>query len=134
MARSFLSACAAVFSVALLAGCATLTPEQEAEIARQAARPVTCLAGSDCQMKWSRAIEWVAENSSYKLLTQSDRVIQTMGPLDEDPASAFLITLADRGSGLSEVVFRSGCDNMFGCIPTTRQLRASFAAYVMGPD
>jgi serine protease Do len=38
-----------------------------------------------------------------------------------------------QGGGNAVIDFDGGCDNIFGCIPSMLEERASFANYVMGP-
>jgi hypothetical protein len=115
-----------------LAGCVTATPEQQTALAVQAARPVTCQGAEDCEVKWSKATQWVLNHSGYKIRSQSDTMIATMGPLPSDPTAAFTITKLAQGAGLYTFDFRGGCDNIFGCIPSLVQSKASFVTEVMG--
>jgi hypothetical protein len=117
----------------LLAGCATVSPEQQAALSAEASRPVTCTAGPDCEVKWGRALKWVLDNSSYRVQSQSDVMISTMGPLPNDPRPAFTITKMATGGGAYVIDFRAGCDNMFGCIPSLVEAKASFVRTVMQP-
>ena len=121
-----LTACAAI------AACTTMTPAQQAETQRQAARPVTCTV-ADCEVKWGRALQWVLNNSAYKIQNQSESLLTTMGPLPDDPRPAFTISKIAQGDGRYVIDFRAGCDNMFGCVPTLVESRASFVQAVMGP-
>ena len=122
----------------LLTGCTT--PQQRLEFAmqrleidRQAARPVTCTAGEDCEVKWGRALQWVLDNSAYKLQTQSDALLSTFGPFPNDPRPAYSISKVATGGGNYVIDFRGGCDNIFGCQPTLLEGKASFVGAVMGP-
>jgi hypothetical protein len=123
-----------VLLVALfLSSCASIPPEQKAAMQALANRPVVCKKGVDCDEKWSKATQWVKQNCSYKFQTVSDNVIQTMGPLPNDPSPAFTITKVSSGNGLYAFDFDGGCDNMFGCIPSVLQSKISFINYIMGP-
>jgi len=126
-----LTAMAALF-VFQLSGCARLSPQQEAILQQAANRPITCQAGKDCEEKWSQAVYWVKQNSAYKFRTVSDNVIQTMGPLPDDPSPAFTITKVATGNNSYALDFDGGCDNMFGCVPSLLILKASFADYIIG--
>lgn len=117
-----------------LIACAHMTPEQQAALQQDANQPVTCKAGPDCEEKWSRAVQWVKQNSEYKFQTVSDNVIQTMGPLAHDPSAAFTITKVATGHNTYEIDFDGGCDAMFGCMPSLLASKASFVDYVMGPE
>jgi hypothetical protein len=83
-------------------------------------QPITCQAGPDCETKWSRATAWIAQNAAYKVQTASDSIIQTMGPLPNDPRPSFTVTKAGDSTGTYTVSFNGGCDNFLGCIPPSR--------------
>lgn len=112
--------------VLMLAGCATAPTAPAAQ-----GKPLTCTTGADCDFRWSRAVSWVVTNSGYKIQTQTDSVIQTMGPTHDNPTPAFTVTRVAVSPGVYEFTFGGGCDNLFGCIPTVDESRASFAAYIM---
>jgi len=77
-------------------------------------------------------VQWVKENSAYKFQTVSDTVIQTMGPLPDDPRPAFTVTKVSTGNNSYKIELDGGCDNIFGCVPSLLKLKASFAVAVMG--
>lgn len=117
----------------LLAACDTMTPAQKAALTAQASRPVVCVSALDCRVKWSRAVQWVSDYSAYKFKTQTDLVIETMGPAHDDPRPAFTITRTANADGTSTINFDGDCANIFGCIPSMLEERASFVQFVMGP-
>ncbi|HLG85976.1 MAG TPA: PDZ domain-containing protein [Alphaproteobacteria bacterium] len=128
-ARFYQVAAAIIF----LNACAHQTPEQEAALRAEAARPVECGGAEDCQVKWSRALQWVKNNSAYKFQQATDSLIATMGPLPDDPRPAYTITKILQVGGRATFDFDGGCDNIFGCVPSMLQAKASFVNYVMGP-
>jgi hypothetical protein len=112
-----------------LGACATAQPKVATPL-----RPITCTKGADCDGKWSRAVSWVATNSAYKVQTQTDSIIQTMGPLPDDPRPAYSVTKLATGPTTYEITFNGGCDNWLGCIPGVTEARAEFAGFVLnGP-
>jgi len=121
--------------VLLLAGCATMTPEQIA--AKQvkeanAEREVMCVKGKDCDVKWGRAIDWIVRESKWKIKIQTDNLIQTSG-LDSGDSRhpGFVVTKVGVGNGRFQITMDWQC----GCIgdmlndPT---LKASFNTFVLG--
>ena len=116
----------------VVSGCVTPNPAANAALQAAASRPVTCSSKADCDAKWSRAIEWVKENSEYKFQSVSDYVIQTMGPLPDDASPAFTITRVSNPDGSASFNFDGGCDNMFGCVPSMLEEQASFVDFIMG--
>lgn len=122
-----------VVACIFLSACGTTTPAQRAALNAEASRPVVCTSDRDCRVKWSRAIAWVSQNSAYKFKTQTDFLIQTMGPLSDDTSSAFTITRTANADGTATIDFAAGCDNFLGCIPSVLEEKASFVHFVMGP-
>ncbi len=111
----------------LLAGCTTIPSDPAVmELSR---RDVICTEGADCDAKWSRAVAWVAQNSRWRIQTQTDTLIQTMGPLDTSDA-AFTITKVAHGNGTYTILFAAGCGSMFGCIPSVPGLKVVFNQFV----
>jgi hypothetical protein len=121
---------ATVGALVILTGCAATVPQQVTVAPPPA---ITCKLGPDCDAKWSRAVSWITTNSSYKIKTQTADIVQTMGPTDSSPNSAFTVTkVAQNTGGLYEITFAGGCDNWIGCIPTVSESRARFTAFVLG--
>ena len=120
-----------VLILCLLGLSACATPQQKAKWEFEASRPVTCSQGSDCEVKWSRALIWVQDHSRWKLRIANDTLITTEGPFDTTDA-AYSITKVPTGTGTYTIVFRAGCGNMFGCVPSILELQASFLNFVMG--
>jgi hypothetical protein len=121
-----------LYFMLMLSGCA-MNPQQQAALLAQANRPVTCQKGDDCDAKWSLATQWVQQHCAYKFQTISENVIQTMGPLHDDPRPAYTITKVSDGKGVYTFAFDGGCDNIFGCVPSLLEAKASFVTYVIGP-
>ena len=128
-------ACSAALVVAILivAGCSTVTPQQEAQIHANANRKITCSKGTDCDMKWGRAIAWISQNSHWKIQTQTDYIIQTYTALGGSPSSSFLVNKVPVDNDTFEIVMTSGCGNMFGCTPDATTLKAMFTNFIIGP-
>lgn len=116
----------------ILSGCATLTPEQQAQLEKDATQQITCTKGDDCEVKWGRAITWISRNSQWKIQTQNDSMIQTYTPINQSAASGFLVNKIPLGNGVYEIAMTSGCDNLLGCIPNATELKASFNRFVIG--
>ncbi len=115
-------------SALTLAGCSASPPAPNAAAPVQ---PITCTKGPDCDVKWSRAVSWVATNSSYKIQTQTDNIIQTTGPLPNDPDPAYTVTKVARAPNMYEITFGGGCESLIGCMPTIAEARAQFASFVL---
>lgn len=119
-----------VLIVALvLTGCATVDPATQAAQDANAAMQVTCDNAEDCELKWARALQWVQENSRWKLRNVTDSLITTEGPLST-PSPAYEVTKFPLGGGRYEIRFRAGCGNIFGCVPSIKEVTASFNAFV----
>jgi hypothetical protein len=108
---------AILLSMVLLAGCAT-----------GGDGVITCVPGADCDAKWSRAMQWLQQNSSWKVQTSTDTQLLTEGPLDT-AKPAFEVTKAARDDGRFEISMRAWC-GAEGCEPLLPQLQASFRKFV----
>jgi hypothetical protein len=116
-----------------LSGCVTMTPEQQARLQADANQKITCMKGSDCDMKWGRAVAWISQNSHWKIQMQSDHLIQTYTAVGNSSYSGFLVNKVPIDTDTFEIVMSSGCANMFGCIPDATTLRAKFNNFIIGP-
>ena len=126
-------ACAAIFITAqVLSGCKTLTPEQQAQLEKDAALQITCTTGEDCDAKWSRAIAWITRNSHSPIRTQNDFMIQTYPSPRGSSASSFLVTKLASGSGVYKITMTSTCGGFPDCEPSATELSAKFNRFVAG--
>jgi hypothetical protein len=124
-----------IFILFLLAGCATLTPEQIAEKQAKeisAAREIICVKGGDCEVKWGRAINWVKRESKWKIQIQTDSAIQTLGLDSGDSHSpGFIVMKVPAGNGRFRITMDSSC-GCIGDLLNDPSLKASFNAFVLG--
>lgn len=120
-----------VWIAAVLLGSLTGCPVRtDPALLAAANEPVLCQKGDDCDMKWSRAQQWVLKNSNWKLQTATDMLLQTFNGPAEATESSFTVSRVARGNGVSEILFESGCGNWIGCIPDGLTLKARFVRFV----
>lgn len=114
--------------VLLLAACTHVTPEQRIA----AAQPVWCEEAKDCELKWTRAVQWLVENSHWKIRTATENLLTTEGPFDKTFLS-YEITKLYVNHGVYEIRFKAGCHDFgLGCNPDVTQATASFKQFVNG--
>jgi hypothetical protein len=119
---------AAVFAAGgLMCGCALSQPPPVAP-----PEPIICMAGPDCDAKWSRAASWIAANSVLKVQIRTDSVIQTTPPVQFDATPAFTVTKVARGEGRYEITFNAACGIGARCVPPIAEARARFTQAVLG--
>lgn len=111
-----------------------VSPQQQAAINEQAQRQITCMQGEDCDIKWGRAVAWVAKYSSWKIQLQSDLIIQTYSAVGGSPSPGYLVNKVPLGNGRFHITLTSGCDNIFGCVPDHTTSLASFNQFVGGSE
>jgi hypothetical protein len=119
----------AVCLIILLSACAT---QQRAQWEQDAAQPLTCSKGPDCEAKWDRALKWMQNNAEPTIQIANETIITTNIPSDR--ASAIIsITKNETEPGTYTINFRASCSWIFGlyCTPSILELKASFANYVM---
>ncbi len=123
--RGFAPLAHVAFALAL-SSCAGVEPNEAASL------PISCKPGLDCDRKWSRAAAWVAQNASYKIEIQNDRLIQTCGPEGKSPGTAMKVEKLAAPDGSTKFMLEISCANILGCVPDLDYLTGSFVAYVSG--
>ncbi|HYC93197.1 MAG TPA: hypothetical protein VEO54_28590 [Thermoanaerobaculia bacterium] len=103
------------------AGCASTATDE---------RVITCTAGADCDAKWSRAMQWLQHNSSWKVLTSTDTQLVTEGPLDTAKPAFEVTKVAHEDGKTAHIAMRAWCGSG-DCTEVIRQLRTSFTDYVL---
>ena len=111
----------------VLSACAST---QRAQWKQDAAQPLTCSRGPDCEAKWDRALTWVQNNSESTIDTANESIINVHIPRHSSSA-IFTITRTEAEPGTYTINFRAGCSSMLGCTPSILELKASFGNYVM---
>ena len=92
-------------------------------------KAITCTAGSDCDEKWSRAMQWLEKNTSSKV-TATDTQLTVAESVD-DAKPAFEVTKATPDEGRTfEISMRAWCA-AGGCDDVVSRLRTSFYDYVL---
>jgi hypothetical protein len=106
--------------------------ERDEALLAAANQTITCTAGTDCEYKWSRAMEWVQNNSAWKFRTVTDTLLTTEGPNDT-VKPAFEIARLSQGDGKNyRITMRAWC-GAGNCEELITQLRANFNRFVMVP-
>jgi len=139
----------------LLAACA-----RGPVVVEEAPEPVVCRRGSDCDVKWQRARDWVVAHSRWPIRQNTDTLIATDGPGDTRYA-AFVIhrVPSTAAPDVDTIVFAAGCTDRVRafvdhlpargdrwrnvtdpkaqyteCEPAVDELEASFVSFVDGRD
>lgn len=124
--RSHLAA--AMFAAAAVGGCVSTAAQPQRPLP-----PITCKKGSDCDMKWSRAVTWVSRNAGYKIQTQTDALIQTFGPVGDDTELAVTVNKTMVSPNSYEIAAKMSCGNMLGCLPQPYNALRQFISFVDAP-
>jgi hypothetical protein len=108
------------------------TRSREQALVDSAGRVIACTAGPDCEYKWSRAMQWLQQNSSWKFRTVTDTLLTTEGPLDT-AKPAFEVTKIPQGDGRNyQVAMRAWC-GAGNCEDLILRLRSNFNDFVLVP-
>jgi len=103
------------------------------EIARKAGAPITCTAGTDCEVRWSRVTLWLQTHSDWKFRNVTDTLITTEGPLETVAKPAYEVTKIPTGDGKTyRIVMRAFCGKG-DCEKLINILKASFYDEVTAP-
>lgn len=104
-----------------------------AEIARKASLPITCTAGTDCEVRWARVMLWLQEHSTWKFRNVTDTLITTEGPLDTENKPAYEVTKVPTGDGKTyRITMRAFCGTG-DCDNLILEQRASFYDALTAP-
>lgn len=108
------------------------TRAREQAIVDRANRVIMCTSGPDCEYKWSRAMEWLQQNSTWKFRTVTDTLLTTEGPL-ETARPAFEVTKLSQGDGRTyKIAMRAWC-GAGDCEDLILKLRGEFNDFVLTP-
>lgn len=106
-----------------LSGCTVATTAGGAD------RVITCTTGSDCDEKWSRAMQWLQQNSSSKV-TATPTQLTTEASLDAAKPTFEVTKVAEDDSQQSyRITMRAWCA-AGDCPDLVARLRTSFNDYV----
>jgi len=124
----------ALFFALLAAGCATsTTPQEKSALEKQAERPVICKAGEDCADKWKLTEQWIKMNSVYKIIAQSNALIETVQPSLWENELGFAAHKKTLDDNRYNIVLDISCNDWFECGHKRLDAHARFANFVMGP-
>jgi len=122
-----------VLACVLLSGCATMSPQQQAEFQRQMAMTQPhCTTQRQCEAAWSAARNWVNSNCGMKIQTMTDSYIETYNSVDTDPSLACRVTKDPDPAGGYSLSIAVSCGNMFGCVPDAHKAALAFNTSVKG--
>jgi hypothetical protein len=113
---------------ACLAAAGTTCPER----VQAASALIACRAGADCDGKWTRARQWVKDNSKYPIRVDTATEISTVTRTRfHDPGLIVTVNKFRRSDGTFAITLRAGCGLFFGaCKPSIAYAHESFARYV----
>lgn len=120
-----------VAAAAALAGCVTRygSPGPDAPTASAP----TCAGKEECEIKWSRALQWINANSYWRTRMVNDMVIETFPSVGNGNAfPAFRVTRVPLGEGRYQLQIESGCGNIFGCAPNAASEALRLNTFIEG--
>lgn len=103
------------------------------EDARKAAATITCTAGTDCEVRWSRVTTWLQEHAKWKFRNVTETLITTEGPL-ETASPAYEVTKIPVGDGKTyKIAMRAFCGVEDVCDKLILKLRVLFHDAITAP-
>lgn len=107
-----------VFGLSIaLAGCASVQEQQSANRALFEETIPVCRGEASCKMGWAVARNWVIQNCGMKIQNITDTYIETYGSAGNSTALACRVMGEPRGADSWAMVIKTGCANIFGCVP-----------------
>lgn len=118
---------------ALLGGCATMTPQQQAAFQQQmAATQPHCTSTRQCQAAWSAARNWVTNTCGMKIQTMTETYIETYNSPETSTDLACRVTIDPDPRGGYTLSIAVSCGNLFGCVPDAHKAALAFNDTVSG--
>jgi hypothetical protein len=131
MTAGRLAASVVLVVAAALQGCSTRYKEASDRDSVVASQVLQCNGAEQCSVYWRRAQLWVATNSRYPLVTNTDTLLITE-PRYAEMWFGFTVTKEPQGGGREEIRMQPGCGNRFGCVSHPDTQIARFKRYVTG--
>lgn len=97
-----------------------------AKATKKAEAVANCTVGPDCEAKWIRARRWIAENSRFTLVRDTDDLLLTHGALYADTNVSIVVVLGSDRDGVRAIKFRAWCGNFITCHPSPKSLKTLF--------
>lgn len=123
---------ALTIAVLCLAGCTIkkgFTPGQLAEIEKSRPR---CTSDVQCRVMWTRARQWLIANTSYKIQTATDDMLETYNGGRSDTGLAIRVTKDAQPDGSYTFDAIVGCNNFIACDRDLFDVRRSFNTALVG--
>jgi hypothetical protein len=116
-----------IAAAALLAGCAT----QPSYYSVPTAAAPTCQGKEDCELRWTRAVQWINANSRLSIRMMNDTVIEThAGFGDASALTGFRVTRVPLGDGKYQLQIDAACANVFICVPPPNDAALRLMTYI----
>ena len=112
-----------------LSGCASNQQRTAQREMYNSTIPV-CNKGEDCDNKWDAAQIWVSKNCGMKIQLVNDTIIETYNSSKNSTHLAASILREPIGNGKYKITIKTGCNNIFGCVPNALEAAISFNKYV----
>lgn len=107
--------CLLAFALVILPGCAGSPLRQDTR--QIVIEYPTCEGKEDCELKWSRAVQWITKNSFFQIRLMNDMLIETYPSAGNFNAySAYRVTKVPLGQQRYRLEIQAGCGNLFGCV------------------
>ncbi len=93
-------------------------------------KPLICEGKEQCDLFWERVSFYINNNSTYKIQTANDNLIQTYSPTGGTTNLGYNISREPLGGGKYRLWVKAWCANMFGCYPDVYEEIANVKIYV----
>jgi hypothetical protein len=107
--------------------------EKSLEVAKKASAPITCTAGTDCEVRWSRVTLWLLDHSDWKFRDVTDTLITTEGPMDTMAKPAWQVTKVPTGDGKTYRIAIRGYCGQGDCEKLITVMKAKFYDALTAP-
>lgn len=112
------------FAAIAVSGCVN-TQERRNQQAQFNATIPTCHSEKECEYKWSAARRWVINNAGMKLQHVENDFLETYNSGRNSAALAVRVVKEPISDGY-RIIVSTGCRNLFGCVPDSRESALDF--------
>jgi hypothetical protein len=120
--------CAALILPLLLGACAA---SNRPSAIRPGVVAATCADQAQCVLYWTRAREWIAQNSKRPVTSVTEWMLETASPGHFDASLTFHLTRWPGPQDSGEIRFEAYCSTLIPCSPGKSEAYEDFKRYII---
>lgn len=90
----------------------------------------TCTT-KDCEVKWSRALQWIQQKSAFGIRLMNDSMIETFPSTGAmNPRLAYRATKIAQGDGRYQIRIEATCGNFIACTESPQEFTRGMIRFI----